>query len=97
MKEHSVLDLFMIARVCHYDTEDEQHVGEETLDLDCSSGSRSSWYSHLATRGNKLCFSNKKFSFRDNTLNVLRLELILGYARVSYYSLHSVFIVPFLE
>lgn len=65
MKEQTVLDLFTIARVCHYDSEDEEQ-GVEKLWIRTAA----QYFEH-----------------------VLRLEVVLGDAQVSYYSLYSVYTV----
>lgn len=97
MKEQSVLDIFMIARVCHYDTEDEEQ-GVKKLWSEDTSSSR---YSLLAMRANKITeqivlFKQHIFILQQSLEHVLKLKLILRYAQVSY-SLHSVFTVSNLE
>lgn len=45
----------------------------------------------------KQCFSNKTFISGHYFQHDLRLEVILGYAQVGDYSLHSVFTLSFIE
>lgn len=73
-KEQSVLDLFIIARVCHYDTKDEEQ-GVKKLWIDDSSFSL---YSLLATRANEM--SEQIVLFKQNLLS-LDLRLCLDMVR----------------
>lgn len=82
MKEQSVLDLFMIARVCHYDTENKEQ------------GVKKLWIWTAAPAGTPFfAFQTKLFFKFLNTLNMsldlkLYLDMLRGVIIICIQCLH---------